>query len=57
MARTPMARLPWLFQSLQEKNLIAADISIFEIIEGDFLFYIDNVMLCVVYRIALMRRF
>ena len=39
------------------KNLIAADISIFGIILGVFLFYIDNGMLCVLIGIASMRRF
>ena len=39
-----MARLP--------QNHIAADIIIFGIIYGDFLFYIDNGMLCVLMRIA-----
>ena len=54
MARTPMARLPWLLESLG-KHPIAADIIIFGIIQGDFLFYIDNGMLCVLIRIASMR--
>ena len=60
MARTPMARLPRLFRIRSSvpsgKNPIAADISIFEIIKGDFLFYIDNVMLRVFNGIASMRR-
>ena len=61
MARTPISRLPRLFQTRSSvpsgKNPIAADNSIFDIIKGDFLFYIDNVMLCVLSRIASMRRF
>ena len=44
------------FESLG-KNPIAADISIFWIIKGDFIFYIDNGMLCILIRIASMRRF
>ena len=39
------------------KNPIAADIIISEIIKGDFLFYVDNGMLCVLIRIASSRRF
>ena len=39
------------------QNTIAADIILFGIIKGDFLFYIDNGMLCVIFRFALMRRF
>ena len=39
------------------KHSIAADVILFGIIKGDFLFYIDNVMLCVLIRIASMRRF
>ena len=39
------------------KNPIAADIIVFEIISGGFLFYIENGMLCVLIRIASMRRF
>ena len=47
MARTLMARLlPWLFRTRSlvpyKKNNIPADIIIFDIISGDFLFYIDN---------------
>ena len=38
-------------------NPIAADIIVFGIISGDFLFYINNGMLCVIIRIASMRRF
>ena len=59
MARTLMACLPRLFELVLEsltKNLIAADISVFGIILGDFLFYIDNGMLCVLNRIASLRR-
>ena len=39
------------------KNPIAADIIIFGITQCDFLFHIDNVMLCVLIRIASMLRF
>ena len=60
VARTLMARLPWLlrtrFKSLTE-NPIAVDIIVFEIFSGDFLFAIDNGWLCVLLRIAFMRRF
>ena len=56
MARTPMARLPRLFQTRscvpRKKNPIAADIIIYGIIKGDFLCYIDNGMLCVLIKIA-----
>ena len=38
------------------KNPIAAAIIVFGIISGDFLFYIENGMLCVLIRIASMRR-
>ena len=44
-------------ESLGKKSMIAADIIIFGIIWGDFLFYIDKCMLCVLIRIASMRRF
>ena len=40
-----------------KKNPIAADIIIFGIIKGDFLRIIDNGILCVLIRIASMRRF
>ena len=43
-------------ESLGKKS-IAADIIIFWIIQANFLLYIDNGMLCVLIRIALMRRF
>ena len=62
MTRTPMARLPrdGYFELVLEslgKNPIAGDIIIFGTIKWDFLFYIDNGMLCVLIRIASMRRF
>ena len=44
MARTLMARLPWLFRTELQ-------------IKGDFLFYIENGMLCVLIRIASIRQF
>ena len=37
--------------------MIAADIIISGIIKNEFLFYIDNGVLCVLIRIASMRRF
>ena len=40
-----------------KKNPIAADIIMFEIILGEFLFYVENSMLCVLIKIASMRRF
>ena len=46
MAQTLMARLPQKFpicSSIPRKNPIAADIIVFGIIWGDFLFYVDNV--------------
>ena len=60
MARTLIAHLPQLFrtrffESLTKKNLTAADIIIFGIILGAFLFFIDNGMLCMLIRIASMR--
>ena len=60
MARKPMARLHGYFELVLDflgKNPIAGGIIIFEIIKSDFLFYIDNGMLCVLIRIASMRRF
>ena len=39
------------------KNPRATDIIVFGIISGDFLFYINNGMLCVLIRIASMRGF
>ena len=50
-----MACLPWMFQThswVPRKNPIAAEIIIFGIIKGDFLFYIDYGMLYVLIRIA-----
>ena len=44
------------FESLT-KNPIAPDIIVFGIISGGFLFYIKYGMLCVLIRIASMRRF
>ena len=42
-----MAGLPWLFRTRswvpKKNNPIAADIIVFAIISGDFLFYIDKV--------------
>ena len=48
-----------LFLSPQQtkKNPTAADITVFVLIAGEFLFYIDNDILCVLIRIAWMRRF
>ena len=47
MARTLITRLPRQFQtrseSLIKQNPIAADIIVFGIISGDFLFHIDKV--------------
>ena len=60
VARTLMAHLPWLFQTcsgVSGKNSIAADIIVFGMIKGDFLFYIENDMFCVLIRIASVRRF
>ena len=52
MARTLKARLPRLFRTRSlvrwKKNPIAADIIVFGIIKGDFLFYIDNGVSCVI---------
>ena len=64
-ARTLMACLPQLFQTLKsltkkkkkKKNPIAADIIVFGFISSDFLFHIDNGMLCVLIRIASIRQF
>ena len=57
MARTLMARLPRLFLTcaLVPKNPIAADFIVFGIILilGDFLFHIENGMMCVLIRIPL----
>ena len=39
------------------KNPTAADIIVFGIVSGDFLFYINDGMLCVLIRIASMTRF
>ena len=39
------------------KNPLGADIIVFVIVLGDFRFYIDNGMLCVIVRVASMRRF
>ena len=44
------------FELSLAKSLTATDITVFGIISGDFLFYIDNGMLCVLIRIAWMRR-
>ena len=55
-----MARVPGLFRTrsrVSKKNPITADIIIFLIILGDFLFYIDDDILYVLIRIASMRRF
>ena len=60
MARTPMARLPQLLRTrsgVPNKNPIAAGIIVFVIISSGFLFYIENGMLCVLIRIASIRRF
>ena len=49
VAQTLMACISWLFRvrsCVPNKNSIAADIIVFGIILGDFLFYIDNCMLC-----------
>ena len=56
MAQTLMARLPRLLESLGKKP-IAADIIIYGMIKYDFLCYVENSMLCVLIRIASMRRF
>ena len=57
MARTLTARIPWLFRIhswvLRTKSFSCR----FDIIWGDFLFYIENGILCVPTRIASMRRF
>ena len=39
------------------KNPTVAEVIVFGIISGDFLFYIDNGLLCVLIRIASLRRF
>ena len=60
MTRTPMAPLLWLYQtrySVPSNKTIAADIIIFGIIYGDFPFYIENGMFCVLIIIASMRLF
>ena len=44
-------------ESLTKIKPIAADIIVFVIISGHFLFYIENGMLCVLIRIASLRRF
>ena len=54
VARTLMACLPFLSH---RKVPTAADIIIFEIMQIDFLYYIDTDMLCVLIRISSMRRF
>ena len=56
VAKTPIARLPQLFRTrsgVPNKNPRHFS----EIILGGFLFYIENCMLCVLIRIASMRRF
>ena len=56
VAQTLVARLPRLFRirsSVPNKNNpIPAGVIVFGMIWGDFLFYIDNDMLCVLIRIA-----
>ena len=58
VARTLMARLPWLFQTpsraltVTKENPIAVHIFVFGIILGDLLFYIDNGMMFVLNKIA-----
>ena len=58
VARTLMAHLPRLFRTCSwvswKKNPIAADVGSFRVI---FLFYVENGILCVLIRIASMRRF
>ena len=56
MARTLMARIPWLFFVTKSlgKNPIAADLEYFRVI---FFFYIQNGILCVLIRIVSMRQF
>ena len=54
MARILIARLPLLFN---KKYHIAADITVFGINSGNFPFYIDNGILCVLIRITSMRSF
>ena len=46
---------PQLLRSWGHKNPIDADIIVFGMNSGDFLFYIDNSMMCVLIRIALVR--
>ena len=61
VAQTLLAHLPWLFQThskvLNKNDPIAADIIVFGIISGNYLFYTDNGMLCILIRITSMRRF
>ena len=45
------------FLKPQQKNPIATGIIVFRMISGDFLFYFDSGMLCVLIRIASMRQF
>ena len=49
VAQTPMARFELVLESLTntQTNPTAADIIVFRISLGDFLFYIENSMLCV----------
>ena len=58
MARTPIARLPHgcieLVLGSLGKDPIAADLGLFTVI---FSFYVESGMLCVLIRIASMRRF
>ena len=44
-------------ESLGKNSMTSADFIIFEIMQDDFLFYIDNGILCVLIRIASMRQF
>ena len=53
-SRTSVARI---LMARSSRNPIAADIIVFWIISGDFLLYCDSDMLCVLSRIASMRRF
>ena len=57
MARTVTACYFELILEPLTKNSTVAEVIVFGIILGDFLFYIDNGLLCVLIRIASMNRF
>ena len=57
VARTLMAGLPWLFQTCAWAPKKKSHSCGFEIILVDFSFYFEKGILCVLIRIASMRRF